>query len=254
MTRTPIFLHDFQSQRPQHHAEQGAVLEWIAAAHAQAEITLRRPDSREEREEIVRKLRRLVLRFGCSHRPDQPALLGPGRLHPYRLGPDADLPAGPVPGRDALRRAQPVLPGSQPAPPWTGSTRRRPSPPGALIHVTCTGYVAPSAAQRLVAGRDWGRATEVLHAYHMGCYAALPAIRLAAGLAGAGQGAGGHRPHRAVHPAPGPQPAPAGAAGGADPVRRRADPLPRLPPGGGRGRAWSWWTPARSSCRAPRTP
>lgn len=51
--------------------------------------------------------------------------------------------------------------------------------PGQLIHVTCTGYVAPSAAQR-VAARD-GR-TGVTHAYHMGCYAALPAVRTACGL------------------------------------------------------------------------
>lgn len=60
-------------------------------------------------------------------------------------------------------------------------------PPGAalpdhLIHVTCTGYIAPSAAQ-VVAAR--GR-TQVTHAYHMGCYAALPAIRSARGLARAG--------------------------------------------------------------------
>ena len=53
------------------------------------------------------------------------------------------------------------------------------SQPEHLIHVTCTGYLAPSAAQKLVAARQWG--TEVTHAYHMGCYAALPAIRLAQG-------------------------------------------------------------------------
>ncbi|MDR3672831.1 MAG: 3-oxoacyl-[acyl-carrier-protein] synthase III C-terminal domain-containing protein [Holophaga sp.] len=66
MTQSPILLHDFQSQRPQHHAEQGVILEWIAAAHARAEITLRQPASDGEREEITRRLRKLVLRFGCS--------------------------------------------------------------------------------------------------------------------------------------------------------------------------------------------
>jgi len=181
MTRTPVFLHDFQSQRPQHHAEQGAVLEWIAAAHAQAEITLRRPDSREEREEIVRKLRRLVLRFGCStdrisrrySALDDFSHTDWGRMRIFQLD---RFPAGkPCDERNRFFREV------------TGAALDRfyieeADPPGALIHVTCTGYVAPSAAQRLVAGRDWGRATEVLHAYHMGCYAALPAIRLAAGL------------------------------------------------------------------------
>jgi len=55
--------------------------------------------------------------------------------------------------------------------------------PDAILHVTCTGYSAPSGAQRLVSARGWGRKTEVLHAYHMGCYAAHPAIRMAMGLA-----------------------------------------------------------------------
>ncbi|MEO6600637.1 MAG: 3-oxoacyl-[acyl-carrier-protein] synthase III C-terminal domain-containing protein [Polyangiaceae bacterium] len=54
--------------------------------------------------------------------------------------------------------------------------------PSELIHVTCTGYVAPSGAQRVVASKGWGDRTQVTHAYHMGCYAAFPAIRMAAGL------------------------------------------------------------------------
>ncbi|HYJ11601.1 MAG TPA: 3-oxoacyl-[acyl-carrier-protein] synthase III C-terminal domain-containing protein [Polyangiaceae bacterium] len=54
--------------------------------------------------------------------------------------------------------------------------------PQHLIHVTCTGYEAPSAAQLLVASKEWGTRTSVTHAYHMGCYAALPALRIATGL------------------------------------------------------------------------
>ncbi len=52
--------------------------------------------------------------------------------------------------------------------------------PGLLIHVSCTGYVSPSAAQKLVARKQWQGRTAILHAYHMGCYAALPAVRHAA--------------------------------------------------------------------------
>jgi predicted naringenin-chalcone synthase len=52
--------------------------------------------------------------------------------------------------------------------------------PAQIVHVTCTGYVSPSAPQRLVADRGWN--SGVTHAYHMGCYASLPAVRLAAGL------------------------------------------------------------------------
>jgi predicted naringenin-chalcone synthase len=55
--------------------------------------------------------------------------------------------------------------------------------PDHIIHVTCTGYVSPSAPQILVARTEWEKPTEVTHAYHMGCYAAMPAIRLAQALA-----------------------------------------------------------------------
>lgn len=55
-------------------------------------------------------------------------------------------------------------------------------PPSDLIHVTCTGYVSPSGAQRIVAKKGWGAQTRVTHAYHMGCYAALSAARLASGF------------------------------------------------------------------------
>lgn len=50
-----------------------------------------------------------------------------------------------------------------------------------LIHVTCTGYVAPSPAQRLVSNRESGKQTMVTHAYHMGCYGQIPAIRMGMG-------------------------------------------------------------------------
>lgn len=53
--------------------------------------------------------------------------------------------------------------------------------PAHLIHVTCTGYVAPSPAQKLVAGRSQGSRCIVTHAYHMGCYGSIPSIRIAQG-------------------------------------------------------------------------
>ncbi len=54
--------------------------------------------------------------------------------------------------------------------------------PNHLIHVTCTGYISPSAAQKIVGEEQWNQVTDVTHAYHMGCYASLPAIRLARSL------------------------------------------------------------------------
>jgi predicted naringenin-chalcone synthase len=61
------------------------------------------------------------------------------------------------------------------------------TPPSVLVHITCTGYVSPSGAQRLVSTKTWGESTEVIHAYHMGCYAALPAVRLAKSFLSAGK-------------------------------------------------------------------
>lgn len=48
-----------------------------------------------------------------------------------------------------------------------------------LFHVTCTGYISPSAAQRWVVEAGSIQQTRVRHLYHMGCYAALPALHQA---------------------------------------------------------------------------
>jgi predicted naringenin-chalcone synthase len=61
---------------------------------------------------------------------------------------------------------------------------KQPAPkiPNDLIHVTCSGYVSPSPAQKLVSHLNWGKKVHVTHAYHMGCYASIPAIRMATGF------------------------------------------------------------------------
>ncbi len=53
-------------------------------------------------------------------------------------------------------------------------------PPDEIVHVTTTGYLLPSPVERFVARRRW--ATGVTHAYHMGCYGAIPGVRIAEGL------------------------------------------------------------------------
>lgn len=72
--------------------------------------------------------------------------------------------------------------------------------PDDLIHVTCSGYLAPSPAQRFVSERGWW-STSVVHSYHMGCYGAFPAIRNAVGqlTASALAGADGKRRIDIVH-------------------------------------------------------
>jgi alkylresorcinol/alkylpyrone synthase len=53
--------------------------------------------------------------------------------------------------------------------------------PDDLIHVTCSGYLAPSPVERMVAQKQWFDTT-VTHSYHMGCYGAFPAIKMAHGF------------------------------------------------------------------------
>ncbi len=47
------------------------------------------------------------------------------------------------------------------------------------IQVSCTGYDAPTAMQKLVTQRGWNAQTQLLHLGHMGCYAVMPACHLA---------------------------------------------------------------------------
>lgn len=53
--------------------------------------------------------------------------------------------------------------------------------PDDLIHVTCSGYLAPSPVEQMVARKEWFNTT-VTHSYHMGCYGAFPAIKMAHGF------------------------------------------------------------------------
>jgi predicted naringenin-chalcone synthase len=186
MTQPPIRLHDFQRLDPEFRASQGEILDWIAAAHGRAEVTLQRPETAELREAIERKYRKLVLRFGCS--TDRISSRGSvladfthtdwGRMRIFQL---EEHPSGRPCGERSRVYAEVVEAAFERFYPEAAEL------PPTLIHVTCTGYVSPSGAQRLVALRDAGRATEVYHAYHMGCYAALPGIRMAAGFLAQGK-------------------------------------------------------------------
>jgi predicted naringenin-chalcone synthase len=54
--------------------------------------------------------------------------------------------------------------------------------PGEILHVSCTGYVSPSAGQKIIPKNQWSDITGITHMYHMGCYAAMPAIKVAKGM------------------------------------------------------------------------
>ena len=171
-------------------SSQGETLAWLARVHTEAErvaSAARVPDELDA-ERFGQEMERLVRRFGCSPQsiarrgyeiPDVARSRWDEMLvYDFALGPEGAGTRART--RHFARVTERVLEALY--------DDDDPSlvPPRDLLHVTCTGYASPSAAQRLVARRGWGRATRVLHAYHMGCYAALPAVRMAAALVGGG--------------------------------------------------------------------
>nr|AYM53875.1 naringenin-chalcone synthase [Kofleria flava] len=174
-----VWLSSFSSRRPAYEGDQNALLDWIAEAHATSAAV------REELTESARialrdRIRRVIDRCACG--PEHIQRRG------YALAEIASTEWDHATVYDLLRhphgrgtgirsRVFAEITGDYFDSEYAGDTL----PPRDLIHVTCTGYVSPSPAQRLVERKGWGEETRVSHAYQMGCYAAFPAVRLAAG-------------------------------------------------------------------------
>lgn len=186
-------LTGFEIQRPPYETEQARLLDWVAEAHGRARGRLEGLGADAQAQHAAR-VRRLLERVGC----------GPDKIH--RRGHvvrDIDVPPGDAEIYDLA---------AHPAGMGTAARSRVyarevtryldeayaavTEPPSELVHVTCTGYVSPSAAQSMVASRGWGELTRVTHAYHMGCYAAFPALRIAAGALGLPRPLASRRPAR----------------------------------------------------------
>ena len=174
-----VYLGDFSVVKPLYTSSQLDGVEWLAAAHARSEQSMR-PEL--DVASFVALMKKLVSRYGCS--PERIARRSHEwhdfthtdwqQMSIYRLH---EHPAGVGMGKrmelfsGALRRVFAEL---------YGCSRFCDKPPEHLIHVTCTGYVSPSAPQEYVAKAGWS--TKVTHVYHMGCYAAVPALRVARGF------------------------------------------------------------------------
>jgi len=171
-----MILTDFEILRPPYETTQEACLQWLIDAHCKAEET-KTKDTSSFRKEISEKL----WKVGCK--PDRIAKRGHviddylhrnwEKMKLYCLNEHAS-------GKDLSFRSQiydkhveeifeKYYPETSP-------------PPDDLIHVSCTGYVSPSGAQKIASKRHWGHQTTITHAYHMGCYASIPAIRMASGF------------------------------------------------------------------------
>ena len=179
---TGVRLHSIRVVRPPHETLQEDGLKWLTAAHVQAE-TKHRANTGEPPVEtsFANTVAKLMRRYGCS--PEKIHWRGhelSDHLHEdwqrmlvYRLAEHekgATMSVRMAVFAQGAERAMKEL--------YDGEM----SAPDDLIHVTCTGYLSPSAAQLFTVARGWQQQTRVTHAYHMGCYASLPAIRIGSGL------------------------------------------------------------------------
>ncbi|MBU1109173.1 MAG: naringenin-chalcone synthase [Candidatus Riflebacteria bacterium] len=175
-----MILCDFRSIRPRFIVEQGATLSWLSLAHARAEVMKNEGTENQDEEWFAERIAKLFLRYGCSS--DRIATRGleisdfsHTRWNEMEIFNFKDSPFGPTTTqrsekfREIGTRVCAEL--------FTVDQ----TPPDHIIHVTCSGYLSPSCAQEQVAQNRWHDKTVVTHAYHMGCYAAVPAIRIADG-------------------------------------------------------------------------
>jgi predicted naringenin-chalcone synthase len=182
-----MWLTDFRPQKPAHFTEQGPGLDWLADAHAEAERHLAGTSEAGAAAAAAfdARIHKVMKRVACG--PDRIARRGHelaeflhrdwSEMKIYGLGPSTPHGAGTAARMEVFASlVNRIIERAYPA----GADE---APPDHLMHVTCTGYVSPSGAQALVAERGWADKTRVSHAYHMGCYAALPAVRQAMGLA-----------------------------------------------------------------------
>ncbi len=172
-------LRSFSIRRPQFEVEQARSLEWLAQMHALSEATRASLD-RAARIAFEQRLASMIKRVACgpsaiARRGSVLAEIGaegadPGGIYDVTSQPSG---AGTAARTEVFRRVVREY--------FQDTYEKVQEPPAEIVHVTCTGYAAPSGAQELVAARGWGERTRVTHAYHMGCYAAFPALRIAHG-------------------------------------------------------------------------
>lgn len=175
----PVFLNEFKVIKPKNLVSQGELLTWMIKCHQISEL-----NSSEPVKVGAERIEKLFQRYGV--RPEQ--------ISQRYLECD-DILSSDFATNEIYKIAADKLQGSNITDRAAFFSERaydvflkmyeidqKTFRPDHLIHVTCTGYISPSAAQRIVTEPKWNHQTDVTHAYHMGCYASLPAIRLAKSL------------------------------------------------------------------------
>lgn len=165
-----IFIHSFRPVFPQHHLKQSDIVDWILKSHLIVDAL--------NGEGHAEKIERDLKRFALSEKYISERYFDCGEVDQdwenhkiYKFTGDSAIGA-PIEERNQ----------------YFGEKTKRVFDelyhdyhPDHVIHVTCTGYLSPSPVQTYFGHDD--HSPEITHAYHMGCYASLPAIRMGIGLA-----------------------------------------------------------------------
>lgn len=163
---TSIYLSQFRCPQPPHSKEQSQSFLWLQKAYAHYQKTQTSSET---------DYARLLKRVGCGSSQI-------GRR--FYFLPDfnqEDIAEGVIFKRDRIEGAGERQRFFQRVSHAAFADLYEHSPlPSHLVHVSCTGYVSPSGAQLVAAAKS--PETLVTHAYHMGCYGAFPALRMAAGF------------------------------------------------------------------------
>lgn len=174
-----LALTQFSMRRPAYWTDQRTALDWLGAIHAASQATTEQ-FTEDEREAYGVRLQKVIDRCACGPKKISGrghVLKDVGNTNFGELG-LYDVTLHPHGRGTAVRSA---LYADAVNTYFKEEYEYEAHAPSDILHVTCTGYVSPSGAQRLVQERGWGHSTRVTHAYHMGCYAAFPALRIAAG-------------------------------------------------------------------------
>lgn len=183
---SPLLLTQFSMRQPAYRTDQRRALDWLEQIHAESHATHESPCAAEGAAFRAR-LHAAIERCACG-----PTKIGTrGHVIPDVGRTDwGDLPIYDVTshpsGKGTAARSRFFAKTVDAY--FETEYEHDDLAPGEIVHVTCTGYVSPSGAQRVVQHKSWGDLTRVIHAYHMGCYAALPAVRIAAGCLSLSEG------------------------------------------------------------------
>lgn len=193
MAESSVILTGFSPVQLQKPVPQEHLLSYYAWLMASARCAAEGADSAETAGQIMAEVQHKVRRYGVSPSfisrrqfnafPDSDEALGQAGAPPALPEGFEDLLASPDGPSVSWRMQRFDQVATEVFRKWYARQSSGPdaSAPDDLIHVTCSGYVAPSPAQRIVSEKRW-LSTAVTHSYHMGCYGAFPAIRSAVGL------------------------------------------------------------------------